>query len=86
MDEPNPAEADMDDAAEEARPSDALDTRVGPAELPLEPGDSDLADAWWAQSARHATLAADPAGSSKSLMAKRPRLERRRKNRCAESN
>ena len=49
MDEPNPAEAGVEDAGEEARPSDAPDTRVGAADPPLEPGDSDLADAWWAQ-------------------------------------
>jgi hypothetical protein len=49
VDEPTPAEADVEDAAEEARPSDALDVRGEAADPPLEPGDSDLADAWWAQ-------------------------------------
>jgi hypothetical protein len=49
MDEPNPADADVDDAGDEAPPTEGLSARVGADEPTLEPGDSDLADAWWAQ-------------------------------------
>jgi hypothetical protein len=49
MDEPNAAEPDderMDDAAQ---PGDPPSTPVGTDDPPLEPGESDLADAWWAR-------------------------------------
>jgi hypothetical protein len=48
MDEANQAEAGVEEAGDQ-RPSDALDLSIGADGPPLEPGDSDLADAWWAQ-------------------------------------
>jgi hypothetical protein len=49
MDEPNPSDADEERAADAAEPSDPPSTPVGKDDLPLQPGDSDLADAWWAR-------------------------------------
>ena len=49
MDEPNPADADVEDAGDEPRPTEGRDSRAGTDEPTLEPGDSDLSDAWWAQ-------------------------------------
>jgi hypothetical protein len=49
MDEPNRADADAEDAGGEAQPTEDLDSRLGASAPTLEPGDTDLADAWWAQ-------------------------------------
>ena len=49
MHEPDPIDAEGEDAGDEARPTEDLGSRVGADEPTLEPGESDLADAWWAQ-------------------------------------
>jgi hypothetical protein len=49
MDEPSRHDADVEDAGDESQSTEDLDSRVEADELTLEPGDSDLADAWWAQ-------------------------------------
>jgi hypothetical protein len=41
-------EGDADDVGDEGR-DDAADSQVEDDASPLEPGDDDLADAWWAQ-------------------------------------
>lgn len=48
MDEPDPADADerVDD---EAELTDPPSRPAGKDDSPLKPGDSDLADAWWAR-------------------------------------
>jgi hypothetical protein len=48
MDEPNATDPGVEDAGDEA-PAEGPDRRVEPDEPTLAPGDSDLADAWWAQ-------------------------------------
>jgi hypothetical protein len=40
--------AGAEDAGDEAQPNHDLDARVAADEPILEPGDNDLADAWWA--------------------------------------
>jgi hypothetical protein len=49
MDEPNAAEADDERVDDAAQPDDPPTTPVGTDDPPLEPGESDLADAWWAR-------------------------------------
>jgi hypothetical protein len=49
MDDPKTPDADVEDAGDEAQPTEGLGSRVEADEPALEPGDSDLADAWWAQ-------------------------------------
>jgi hypothetical protein len=49
LDEPNPTNADVEDPGDEAQPTKDLDPCVDADEATLEPGDRDLADAWWAQ-------------------------------------
>lgn len=48
MDEPNGADADEERVDDAAQPRDPPTTPVGTDDLPVRPGDSDLADAWWA--------------------------------------
>jgi hypothetical protein len=49
MDEPTGADADEQRVDDEAQPRDPPSTPVGKDDPPLEPGGSDLADAWWAR-------------------------------------
>jgi hypothetical protein len=49
MDEPSPADADEERVDGAAQPRDPPSTPVGKGDLPLQPGDSDLADAWWSR-------------------------------------
>lgn len=49
MDEPDPADANDELVDDAAQPPDPPSTPVGTDDPPLDPGDSDLADAWWAR-------------------------------------
>jgi hypothetical protein len=49
MDEPNGADADEERVNDATQPGDPASTPVDKDDPPLEPGDSDLADAWWAR-------------------------------------
>jgi hypothetical protein len=49
IDEPNPADTDDERVDDAAQPSDPPNMPVSTDDPPLQPGDSDLADAWWAR-------------------------------------